>query len=71
MTAHAGDALSHDYFSWPQKQFFTANFRVDFRADFQAPIRGETAALFSRPHPAREGASAASSMVPPVFAWAP
>jgi len=71
MTAYAGDALSHDYFIWPQKQFFTANFWVDFQADFQAPIRDGSAARFSRPRPAREGASAASSLVPPVFAWAP
>ena len=55
MTAHAGDALSHDYFSWPQKQFFTANFQVDFQADFQAPIRDGSALRFSRLHPGPGG----------------
>jgi len=55
MTAYAGDALSHDYFSWPQKQFFTADFQIDFQADFQAPIRDGSAARFSRPRPCPGG----------------
>ena len=52
MTARAGDALSHDYFSWPLIQFSKGSFRGQFfqrpsqrnsRHDFAARPRAGTA----------------------------
>ncbi|MBR1235230.1 hypothetical protein [Bradyrhizobium sp. AUGA SZCCT0182] len=50
MTARAGDALSHDYFSWPLIQFSKAS----FSASFPAPVRSETPVTILPRRPAPE-----------------
>jgi hypothetical protein len=71
MTARAGDALSHVYFSWPARQFsrqFSNPISSQFSSASSQRIRRHD---FAAGTPVPDGASAASLIVPSVFAWAP